>query len=57
MKMDKGTVGAAYPQGMCHSELSVGVTQDGGRSLTATANTAAHELGHLLNMNHDGRSS
>ena len=55
IELDKDTVGIAYPHAMCNSELSVGVTQDGGRSLTATANTAAHELGHLLNMGHDGK--
>lgn len=52
--MEKDTVGISYPRGMCSSELSIGVTHDGGRSLTAVANTIAHELGHLMNMEHDG---
>ena len=36
---------------MCDS-LSVGVTHDGGRSLTSVVTTAAHGLGHNFNMNH-----
>ena len=52
--MDEDTVGISYPRGMCSSELSIGVTHDGGRSLTAVANTIAHELGHPMNMEHDG---
>lgn len=39
---------------MCSPTSSVGLTQDGGRSLASTASTAAHELGHIFNMNHDG---
>ena len=39
---------------MCSTRSSVGVTQDGGRSLSSTASTAAHELGHIFNMGHDG---
>lgn len=52
--MERDTTGISYPHGMCNSELSIGVTNDGGRSLTAVANTIAHELGHLMNMEHDG---
>ena len=40
---------------MCGSS-SVGVTQDGGRSPASVASTAAHELGHIFNMGHDGRN-
>ena len=40
---------------MCSDRDSVGVTWDGGRSLTAVASTAAHELGHIFNMGHDGK--
>ena len=32
---------------------SVGVTQDGGRAVSSTGSTAAHELGHEFNMGHD----
>eukprot|EP00731_Ephydatia_muelleri_P038493 Em0782g2a len=37
---------------MCGSSATA-ETQDGGRTLEATASTAAHELGHNLNMAHD----
>ena len=49
------TVGIAFIGTMCSSTSSVGVTQDGGRSLSSVASTAAHELGHIFNMGHDGR--
>ena len=52
--MEKDTVGVSYPRGMCNGELSIGVSYDGGRSLASVANTVAHELGHLMNMEHDG---
>ena len=42
---------------MCSDTSSVGLTQDGGRSLTSTVSTAAHELGHIFNMGHDDGSS
>lgn len=48
-------MGIAFTRAMCSDTLSVGVTQDGRRSLFLTASTAAHELGHLLNMGHDGK--
>lgn len=46
------TVGLAFVGTMC-SQSNTGLTQDGGRSLAATVTTAAHELGHIFNMNHD----
>ena len=52
--LDGSTVGIAFIGTMCSTTGSVGVTQDGGRSLSSTASTAAHELGHVFNMNHDG---
>ena len=49
------TVGIAFTSEMCSNTHSVGVTQDGGGSLSSTASTAAHELGHIFNMGHDGK--
>jgi len=46
------TVGIAFVGTMCRTLSSLGLTQDGGRSLTSVVSTAAHELGHILNMNH-----
>ena len=48
------TVGIAFTGEMCSNANSVGVTQDGDRSLSSTASIAAHELGHIFNMRHDG---
>ena len=53
--LDGSTVGVAFVGTMCSPTSSVGVTQDGGRSLSSTASTAAHELGHIFNMGHDGK--
>ena len=53
--LEGSTVGIAFVGTMCSSTNSVGVTQDGGRSLSSTASTAAHELGHIFNMGHDGK--
>ena len=39
---------------MCSDRLSLGLTQDGGRSIAGTGVTAAHEMGHNFNMLHDG---
>ena len=50
--IDGGTIGIAFVGAMC-STSSVGLTQDGGRSLTSVIITAAHELGHIFNMQHD----
>ena len=44
-------MGLAFAGAMCGSQ-SVGLTQDGGRSLTSVVSTAAHELGHIFDMNH-----
>lgn len=48
------TAGFAFVGTMCSETHSVGLTEDGGRNLVSTASTAAHELGHIFNMNHDG---
>ena len=45
------TVGKSFTGAMCGSQ-SVGLTQDGGRSLTSVVSTAAHELGHIFDMTH-----
>ena len=52
--LDNNTLGIAFINEMCSETHSVGVTQDGGHSLSLTASIAAHELGHILNMKHDG---
>ena len=49
------TVGFAFVGTMCSETASVGLTEDGGRSLTSTASVVAHELGHIFNMQHDGK--
>lgn len=47
-------VGKAFLRTICSAFGAVGVVRDGGRgSVTVVGNTAAHELGHLLNMEHD----
>ena len=57
INLDGNTIGIAYIGGMCNEFISVGVTQDGLRSSpNSVAATLAHELGHLLRMNHDDRS-
>ena len=54
INLDGSTIGIAFIGSMCSNTHSVGVTQDGGRSLALVASTAAHELGHIFNMDHDG---
>lgn len=56
-ELDGSTFGSAYVRTMCNDRLSVGVTQDGGRYLTRTGAVAAHHLGHIFNMQHDGVNS
>lgn len=51
--MDGNTVGVAFVGTMCRLMSSVGLSQDGGRSLSNVVATAAHELGHIFNMKHD----
>ena len=53
--IDGSTVGIAYVGTMCRRPSSSGLSQDGGRSLNGVVTTAAHELGHIFNMNHDER--
>ena len=48
------TVGLAFLGTMCDCDVSIGLTQDGARgSVESVGATAAHELGHILNMGHD----
>ena len=49
-------MGIAYIRTMCSDTHSIGVTQDRGRAINSLGATAAHELGHILNMNHDDGS-
>lgn len=54
MNLLGSTVGLAFVGTMCSFRNSVGLTQDGGRgSVVGVASTAAHELGHIFNMQHD----
>ena len=48
------TVGIAFTRSMCGVN-SVSVTQDGGRTVSSTGSTAAHEIGHTFDMIHDAR--
>ena len=51
--LDDPTVGLAFVGQMCNRESSTGLTQDGGGSLVSVVTVAAHELGHIFNMEHD----
>ena len=53
--LDGVTVGFAFMGTMCSSRASTALVQDGGRSLESVASTAAHEMGHNFNMDHDGK--
>ena len=53
MDLIGGTIGIAFVGTMCNSNLATGVTQDGLRDFSNVVTTAAHELGHNFNMDHD----
>ncbi len=55
--LDGNTVGLANVRAMCSSTNSFGLTEDKGRSLESTGAIAAHELGHIFNMQHDDSPS
>lgn len=58
INLESNYVGIAFTSSMCSGLSSVGVTQDGRRRLLSyTGSTAAHELGHILNMRHDNSPS
>ena len=48
------TIGIAFTSTMCSSTSSVGLSQD--RGTDGVFSTAAHELGHIMNMDHDDAS-
>lgn len=50
--MNGGILGIA-PLGTMCSRQSAGLTQDTGSSIAYVAYIAAHELGHIFNMEHD----
>ena len=52
-ELDNSTFGIANIGRMCSRSLSVGVTRDTGHSEDFEGATAAHVLGHILNMRHD----
>ena len=51
--LDSTVIGRAFVGTMCNRRSSTGITQDGGMSFSRVVTTAAHELGHIFNMNHD----
>lgn len=51
--IEGSTIGIAFVDGMCFRQFSTGVTQDGDGNLPNVISTAAHELGHIFNMDHD----
>ena len=53
IKLNGGTLGIATIGMMCLGRYSSGLAQDTGSSVAFLASIAAHELGHILNMNHD----
>ena len=51
--LNNSIVGLAFVGTMCDSRQSVGLSLDELRSLEEVGSTAAHELGHIFNMQHD----
>lgn len=51
--IDGSVVGVAFVGTMCSGSSSVGFTEDGGRTRPQVFAIAAHELGHIFNMDHD----
>ena len=54
--LDGATIGFAPVGTMCLGSRAGGLTQDTGASTASVASTAAHEVGHIFNMNHDDGS-
>ena len=53
--VDDPVAGRAFVGTMCTGN-SVGFTEDGGRTRSQVFAIAAHELGHIFNMDHDDGS-
>ena len=51
--LNGGILGVSLLGTMCLGRYSSGLVQDTGSSVAFLASTAAHELGHILNMDHD----
>ena len=51
--LDGETHGVSSLGTMCLGRYSSGLVQDTGSSVAFLASTAAHELGHILKMDHD----
>jgi hypothetical protein len=54
--LDGSTIGIAFLRATCGSS-AVGVTQDTRRPPASVGATASHELGHIMNMDHDDAGS
>ena len=52
VKLNNNVIGTAYVGTMCTIQYAVGLIQDFS-SAAAVSSTAAHELGHIFNMQHD----
>ncbi len=52
--LDGPTAGLAFKSTMCDDQSSVGLVQDKSNDVESVGSIAAHELGHILNMDHDG---
>ena len=51
--LDGGTLGVSSLGTMCSGRFSSGLAQDTGSPVEYLVSAAAHELGHILNMEHD----
>lgn len=52
--LDGPTAGIAFKSTMCDDKSSVSLIQDSGFEVESVGSLAAHELGHIFNMDHDG---
>ncbi len=56
-ELDGSTAGIAFKSTMCDGWSSVGVSQDSGNGMESVGSIAAHELGHIFNMDHDSTNN